>query len=86
MAGKIYDGNDAALLEVRNSRSFCEGMQFRGQGTAAAFPATGNPYDGEGTEEETAWDEGWGVAHAAAGGSITSADMACCGVNPDISA
>lgn len=62
MAGKLCDGNDASLLEVRYSRAYCEGMQYRSGGTAAERPLTGNPYDSDGTEAETAWDAGWNYA------------------------
>lgn len=84
MAGKICDGNNASLGEIRNSRAYCEGMAYRAGGSSAGRPITGNPYDGTGTEEETAWDEGWGVAHAAAGGTLDVNDMGCCSVPTSI--
>lgn len=65
---------------VRNSKAFAEGLHFRAQGTAAAYPLTGNPHDGTGSEAEDCWDAGWGVAHAAAGGTIDPADAPCVAV------
>lgn len=81
MAGKLCTGaatNNAAL--PHQSRSFCEGMEFRAAGTAAAKPITGNPHDGLGSEAETAWDAGWTAADGAAGGTISAAVSGCCGL------
>lgn len=86
MPGKICDGNDASLNEIRNSKAYCEGMAYRAGGTAAGRPLTGNPYDGDGSEAETAWDAGWAVADGAAGGTLTKTQMGCCSVQPAVSA
>ena len=80
MAGKICDGNDASLGEIRNSRAYCEGMAYRASGTGAGNPISDNPYDGTGTEEEAAWDAGWNAAAGAAGGNLDINDMGCCSV------
>jgi hypothetical protein len=50
--------------QLKNARAYCEGVDFRFQGTAAAFPITGNPEDGIGSEAETSWDVGWTDAGA----------------------
>lgn len=81
MAGKLCTGaatNNAALLH--QSKAYCEGMFFRSQGTAVAYPITGNPHDGDSSEAETAWDAGWTAADGVAGGSITAAVSGCCGL------
>lgn len=81
MAGKLCTGtarNNA--LNFRESKAYAEGLEHRAKGTAAAYPITDNPYDGDGSDTETAWDEGWGVAHAAAPGAITASDAPCVAV------
>lgn len=80
MSGKICTGvanNNAFRIKNNCHRAFSDGMYHRAQGTAAAFPQSDNPFDGEGSERETAWDEGWAVAHAAAPGAIARADAGC---------
>ena len=89
MSGKICTGtatNNAGPANLRESKAFCEGMQFRSEGTAVQKPITGNPFDGDGSEAETAWDAGWTVANSAAGGTISVANQACCSVSRTISA
>lgn len=88
MPGKICTGsatNNAGAANLRESKAFCEGMYYRSQGTAVAYPITGNPFDGDGSEAETAWDAGWTVANTAAGGTIAIASQACCSVSGTIS-
>lgn len=86
MAGKISDGNDASLQEIRNSRAYNEGMEHRAADTATNNPITDNPYDGEGTEEETAWDAGWNAADAYAGSAMPASAMESCSVTTPIPA
>lgn len=85
MAGKLCDGNDASLLEVRNSRAFNEGAEHRIQGASATYPITDNPYDGTGTEEETAWDAGWNLVDAYSPG-IMPAGVSCVAVYGTVTA
>ena len=83
MAGKICVGsatNNSGASNLRSSKAFCEGLNWRAQGTAAAYPITDNPFDGDGSEAEAAWDAGWTVANGAAGGTITASDAPCCAV------
>lgn len=49
--------------QLKNSRAYCEGVDYRFEGTAAQRPITGNPEDGIGSEAEAAWDAGWTDAH-----------------------
>jgi len=81
MAGKLCTGattNNAFL--PRESKAFSEGLYYRYGGTAAARPITGNPYDGDGSQLETAWDAGWTVADTASPGAITPSDAPCVAV------
>jgi len=87
MAGKLYTGtptNNAGPANLRESKAFCEGMFFRSQGTAIAFPITGNPFNGDGSEAEASWNSGWTTANTAAGGTISVANQACCSVSTTI--
>lgn len=80
MSGKLCVGeaaNNAANL--RSSRAFCEGVAFRAQGTAVAFPLASNPHV-LGSEANDAWALGWTVTDDAAGGTVDKADAACCAV------
>jgi len=84
MAGKICTGTptaNAGAARLSASKAFCEGIVFRSQGTAAAYPITGNPHDGLGSEDEASWDAGWTVADDAAPGAITASDAPCCAVS-----
>lgn len=63
MAGKMLDGT-TTQWDQKTIRAYNEGVEYRMSGTAAAKPVTGNPHDGNGTTEETAWDTGWADAHA----------------------
>jgi hypothetical protein len=63
--GNLCDGVAANnQKQLKNSRAYAEGVDFRFQGTAAAFPITGNPEDGIGSEAEACWDAGWTDAGA----------------------
>lgn len=64
MAGKMLDGTDNQW-DQKTIRAYNEGVEYRMSGTAAQKPVTGNPWDGLGVPEETAWDAGY--ADAAAG-------------------
>ncbi len=67
MAGKNCTGvqnNNSANL--KNSRAFCEGREYRGKGTAATHPSTDNPHE-VGSEANFAWATGWQFVETAAG-------------------
>lgn len=67
MPGKLCFGetlNNAG--ELRSSKAFCEGRDYRAQGTAIAFPKNSNPHEAT-SEAATAWDLGWDNAEAGAG-------------------
>ena len=49
---------------LKNSRAYCEGVDYRFGGTAIEQPITGNPEDGIGSEAEASWDAGWTDAGA----------------------
>lgn len=77
---KLCNGqSNNQAVNIRNSKSFCEGLQFRSQGTAIAFPITGNPHEA-GSEDADAWDRGWTVTEAAAGGTVAATAATCCAV------
>lgn len=81
MAGKMCTGAATANAALpHQSRAFCEGLHHRAKGTAAQYPITDNPHDGDGSEAETAWDAGWTVANSAAPGAITASNAPCCAV------
>lgn len=80
MAGKVCDGNDASGLEIRNSRAFNEGAEYRIQGASLTYPITDNPYDGTSTEEEAAWDAGWTLVESYAGSTMPEG-VSCTAVN-----
>ena len=81
--GQATNNSGAALLS--SSKAYCAGMLFRTQGTAAEKPSTDNPH-GTTSDDAIAWDLGWKKADAAAGGSMTRADMGCCSVPPAVAA
>ena len=85
MAGKICTGSaDGNAFNPRESSAYCDGMAYRASGTAAAKPKSDNPFDGDGSEAETAWDAGWDFADAAKGGAI-DATGTCCNVTGTVS-
>lgn len=78
MAGKLCFGqvrNNAGAGHISQSKAYCEGAKWRAQGTALAFPKTDNPHEA-GSEDAEAWDLGWDVAQAAAGGTLGT--VGCC--------
>ncbi len=82
MAGKLCTGvprNNVGGKNFRNSIAFCEGLAFRTQGTAVAFPITGNPQEAL-SEAAVSWDAGWTVADTASPGAVDAADATCCAV------
>ncbi len=82
MAGKLCFGtltNNAGAGRLSASHAFCEGLAWRAQGTALAFPITDNPH-AAGSEDGDAWDRGWTVTDTAAGGSVSKADAPCCSI------
>ena len=82
MAGKLCFGeklNNAGAGHIRSSKAFCEGLSYRAQGTAIQFPKANNPHVAD-SEASDAWDLGWGVTEAAAGGQVSKADAPCCSI------
>ena len=83
MSGKLCTGgatNNAGAARISQSKAFCEGIEFRAQGTAIAFPITGNPHPA-GSPDNTSWAAGWLAADASAGGTMDGADAPCCAVD-----
>ncbi len=78
MAGKAYAGGPTNRWSPREQKAFCEGMAFRLQGTAIAFPITGNPWDNSNTEGdlEIAWDFGWTSADDDSPGALNPQNCA----------
>ena len=80
MAGKACVGkaeNNSDL--IKESRAYCEGISHRAQGTAVAFPITGNPHASL-SDAGGAWDRGWTVADDAAGTTVAATAAPCCAV------
>lgn len=80
MPGKQYDGRDLGDAKngvTNNSRAYCEGMEYRTTGTAAAKPITDNPHQ-SGSEAATAWAAGWTVADGKAEGTLTRDEAGPC--------
>jgi len=86
MPGKLCFGsvvhNNAGSGRLRTSKSFCEGIAYRASGTAVAKPAEDNPHQ-TGSDAFDAWDDGWDLANAEAGGTLASG---CCAPTGTISA
>ena len=77
MAGQMSFGssyNNAGAGRYRDGRAFGEGVMYRASGTAAAKPKANNPLDA-GSEAALAWNLGWDLAEANAGGTISKADL-----------
>ena len=88
MAGKMCFGstyNNAGAGHLRSSKAFCEGIEYRTGGTAVARPKADNPHQ-SGSDAADAWDTGWDIAQAAAGGSVTPSSAPCCAVGGTIAA
>ncbi len=75
---KPCTGNQTGNSDLmKESRAFCEGVAYRAQGTAAAFPQTDNPHDPS-SDAYFTWLTGWTVANDATGGVIDPALASCC--------
>ena len=86
MAGKFCTGvtnNNNGPSRIRDMKAFTEGLEYRAGGTTVSRPASDNPHDGLGNNAETSWDEGWAVAEAAKGGTITPSDAPCVAVTSE---
>lgn len=73
---------NAGAGRLSESKAFCEGIMWRAQGTALAFPKTDNPHV-VGSPDAIAWDLGWDAAEAGAGGPLDLTGT-CCAAVPDI--
>jgi len=81
MVGKVCTGNQTGNSDlIKESKSFCEGLAHRSQGTAAAFPSTDNPHAAN-SDANFAWLTGWTVANDATGGAVSPANAPCCAVS-----
>lgn len=78
MSGKLDNGVYEQTADVLLSKAFCEGMQYRTQGTAVAYPITGCPHLAADAEAYASWRAGWTVANGAAGGALTESEASCC--------
>lgn len=79
MPGKLCTGTpraNAGAGTLRNSKAYCEGMQYRSEGTEVGKPDTDNPHS-DGSEAATAWYAGWDFANFAAGGAIDTSETCC---------
>ena len=77
MAGKLCFGstyNNAGAGNLRESKSFCEGVSYRAKGTELTNPITDNPHV-TGSEAADAWDAGWNAANDEAGNATS---IGCC--------
>jgi len=80
MSGKLCTGaptNNADL--IKESRAYCEAIQYRAQGTGAAFPLSGNPHE-SGSDAANAWNQGWLLANGSAGTTVDPTSAPCCAV------
>ncbi len=76
MSGQLDFGtvlNNAGAARIMAARAFSEGIYWRAQGTAVAFPITDNPLQ-SGSDENDAWDRGWTVANTASPSAISQSD------------
>ena len=80
MSGKLCTGattNNAYL--PKNSRAYCEGIDYRMSGTAIAKPITDNPHEAD-SEAADAWGLGWAAIETDAGSTSTLIQN-CCAVD-----
>lgn len=76
MAGKLCSGTPANNAgNKKNSRAFCEGRTYRGQGLSVNFPITDNPHPIE-SEAGIAWETGWKDSNLQAGSYVD--EVGCC--------
>ena len=78
MPGVYCNGKPTEQPFVKESQAFCEGMAYRVGGTGVQRPVTDDPYGTARPTESTAWQRGWAVADANAGGTIPDVEVACC--------
>jgi len=80
MAGKMCNGyhNDNSYLP-RQSRAFCEGMEYRAGGTELERPDTDNPHKTKSPDGDC-WHKGWEITNAAGGGALSQSDFPCCAI------
>lgn len=77
---KLCNGQDNnQSVNVSNAKSFCEGMQYRSEGTSAAKPVTSNPHVPS-SEDYDSWLRGWTLADVSQGGVIPPSLAGCCAV------
>ncbi len=75
---KPCTGNQTGNSDLmKESRAFCEGVAYRAQGTAAAFPQTDNPHIST-SDAYFTWLTGWTVANDAVGSVVDPALVPCC--------
>jgi hypothetical protein len=82
MPGKLCTGaptNNAGAGLLSQSKAFCEGVQYRSQGTALEYPITNNPFL-LGSPDSDSWIDGWLVTNGAAASTVDPADAPCCAV------
>jgi hypothetical protein len=82
MSGKLCTGeptNNAGAGLLSQSKAFCEGLAWRAQGTALAYPITDNPFLA-GSPDGDAWDSGWTVTNGAAASTVDPDAAPCCAV------
>lgn len=87
MSGKLCFGSNyanAGAGHLQSSKAFCEGMQYRADGTAALKPKASNPLPSS-SEAAGAWDRGWDFADDEAGGTIDTS-ATCCQITGTIAA
>jgi len=87
MSGKLCFGasapqNNAGSGRIRTSNAFCEGINYRASGTALEKPSDDNPHVAD-SDAWDAWDDGWDLANAAAGGVLGA--QGCCAPTGTIS-
>ncbi len=64
---------------IRESRAFCEGVQYRASGTSAAKPLSDNPHE-TGSDAADAWQTGWVQAQSDSGTTMIASDAPCCAI------
>lgn len=64
---------------MKESRAFCEGIQYRAGDTGALRPISGNPH-ALGSDASTAWRNGWLLADGSSGSTVAPTSAPCCAV------
>lgn len=83
MPGKLCNGFLEANMgagRLSTSKAFCEGIQYRSEGTALEKPSADNPHAPVDiyNPDFDSWHEGWSVANDAAGGAMSKDAAPCC--------